>query len=85
LILTGIEDAIKTELKQFSDFRTFRVLDPDEAVPSGYGKKPLVFDVEYYIRHKARLVLSDSWTASEREDIYSGAVGMENVRKPRTP
>ena len=76
------EDAIKTELKQLSDYQTFLVLDSGEVIPNGYQKIPyhIVFDVKYDLRHKARLVAGGNWTENEREDIYSGVVGMDNVR-----
>jgi hypothetical protein len=52
------QEAIKTELKQLTDYCTFIVIDSGEAVPNGYQKIPyhIVFDVKYDFRHKARLV-----------------------------
>ena len=52
------EEAIKTELKQLTDYETFIVLDSGEDIPKGYQKIPyhIVLDVKYGLRHKARLV-----------------------------
>jgi hypothetical protein len=52
------KEAIKTELKQLTDYQTFIVLDSGEDIPTGYQKIPyhMVFDVKYDLRHKARLV-----------------------------
>jgi hypothetical protein len=76
------EDAIKTELKQLSDYQTFLVLDSGEVIPNGYQKIPYhtVFDIKYDLRHKSRLLAGGNWTENEREDIYSGVVGMDTVR-----
>jgi hypothetical protein len=76
------EEAIKTELKQLTDYETFIVLDSGEAVPNGYQKIPyhIIFDVKYDLRHKSRLVAGGHWTENEREDIYSGVVRMDTVR-----
>jgi hypothetical protein len=40
----------------------------------------MVFDVEYDLRHKSRLVVGDNWTVNDKEDIYSGVVCMDTVR-----
>jgi hypothetical protein len=76
------EEAIKTELKQLTDYETFIVLDSGEAVPNGYQKIPyhIVFDVKYDLRHKARLVAGGNWTENDKEDFYSGVVRMDTVR-----
>ena len=76
------EDAIKIELKQLSDYHIFLVINSGEIIPNGYQKFPyhIVFDVKYDLRPKARLVAGGSWTENEREDIYSGNVGMDTVR-----
>jgi hypothetical protein len=67
------QEAIKTELKQLTDYQTFIVLDSGEDIPTGYQKIPyhMVFDVKYYLRHKARLVSGGNWTLTDKEDIYS--------------
>jgi hypothetical protein len=42
-------EAIKTELKQLTDYQIFIVLDSGEDIPTGYQKIPyhMVFDVKY--------------------------------------
>ena len=76
------EEAIKTELKQLTDYETFIVLDSGEDIPKGYQKIPyhIVFDVKYDLRHKARLVAGGNWTVNDKEDIYSGVVRMDTIR-----
>jgi hypothetical protein len=76
------QEAIKTELKQLTDYQTFIVLDSEEDIPTGYQKIPyhMVFDVKYDLRHKARLVAGGNWTVNDKEDIYSGVFRMDTVR-----
>jgi hypothetical protein len=66
------QEAIKTELKQLTDYETFIVLDSGEDIPTGYQKIPyhMVFDVKYDLRHKIRLVAGGNWTVNEKEDIF---------------
>jgi hypothetical protein len=76
------QEAIKTELKQLTDYQTFIVLDSGDDIPTGYQKIPyhIVFDVKCDLRHKARLVADGNWTVNDKEDIYSGVVRMDTVR-----
>jgi hypothetical protein len=76
------QETIKTELRQFTEYQTFIVLDTGEDIPTGYQKIPyhMVFDVKYDLRHKARLVARSNWTVYDKEDIYSGVVRMDTVR-----
>jgi hypothetical protein len=76
------QEAIKTELKQLTDYQTFIVLDSGEDIPTGYQKIPyhMVFDVKYDLRHKARLVAGGNWTVNDKEDICPGVVRMDTVR-----
>jgi hypothetical protein len=78
------QEAVKTELKQLTDYQTFIELDSGEDIPTGSQKIPyhMVFDVKYDLRHKARLVAGGSWAVNEndKEDIYSGVVRMDTVR-----
>jgi hypothetical protein len=76
------QEAIKTNLKELTDYQTFIVLDSGEDIPTGYQKIPyrLVFDVKYDLRHKARLVAGGNWTVNNKEDIYSGVVHMDIAR-----
>jgi hypothetical protein len=43
------KEAIKTELKQLTDYKTLIVIDSGENIPTGYQKIPyhMVFDVKY--------------------------------------
>jgi hypothetical protein len=52
------QQAIQTDLKKLTDYKTLIVLDSGEDIPKGYQKIPyhIVFDVKYELRHKARLV-----------------------------
>ena len=47
------QDAVKTELKQLTDYQTFIVLDSGEDIPNGYQKIPyhMVFGVKYDLIH----------------------------------
>jgi hypothetical protein len=76
------QEAIETEFKQRTDDETFIVLDSGEDIPNGYQKIPyhIVFDVKYYLRHKARLVTGGIWTVNDKEDIYSGVVRVDTIR-----
>jgi hypothetical protein len=76
------QETIKTELKQFTDYQTFIVLDSGEDIPTGYQKisYQMVFDVKYDLRRNARLVAGGNWTVNDKEDIYSGVVRMDTVR-----
>jgi hypothetical protein len=76
------KEAIKTELKQLTDYQTFIILDSGEDIPTGYQKIPyhMVFDVKCDLRHKERLVAGGNWTVNDKEDIYSGVVRMDTVR-----
>jgi hypothetical protein len=76
------QEAIKTELKQVTDYQTFIVLDSGKDIPTDYQKIPyhVAFDVKYDLRHKARLVAGVNWRVNDKEDIYSGVVRMDTVR-----
>jgi hypothetical protein len=76
------QEAIKTELKLLTNYQKFIVIDSGEDIPTGYQKIPhhMVFDVNYDLRHKARLVAGGNWTVNDKEDIYSGVVRMDTVR-----
>jgi hypothetical protein len=47
------EDAIKTALKQLTDYQTFRVMHSREAFHNDYQMIPyhIMFDVKYDLRH----------------------------------
>ena len=75
------QEAIKTELKQINDFKTFRTLERGESLRD-FQRIPyhFVFDVKFDLRRKARLVAGGHRTDPPKEDIYSGVVGIETVR-----
>ena len=74
--------AIKKELDQLNEFHTFKVLKRGEKAPDGYQQIPyhIVFDVKFDLRRKARLVAGGNWTDLEKDDIYSGVVGLDTIR-----
>jgi hypothetical protein len=65
------EVAIKTELKQLTDYQIFTVLDSGQDIPTGYQKIPyhMGFDVKYDLRNKARLVSGGNCTLNDKENI----------------
>ena len=75
-------ESIKKELAQLNEFKTFNALDKGETAPIGYQKIPyhIVFDVKFDLRRKSRLVAGGNWTTLEKDDIYSGVVGLDTVR-----
>jgi hypothetical protein len=79
---TSYGKTINTELKQFTDYQTFIVLNSGEDIPTGYQKIPfhMVFDVKYDLRHNARIVAGVNWTVNDKDNIYSGVVKMDTVR-----
>jgi hypothetical protein len=76
------QEAVKTELKQLTDYQKFIWLDSGEDIPTGYQKIPyhMVFDFKYDLRHKARLVTGGNWTMNDKKDIYSWVVCMDTLR-----
>jgi hypothetical protein len=66
------KEAIKTALKQLTDYQTFIMLHSGEDIPTGYQKilYYMVFDVKYDLRHKARLVAGGNWNVNDEKDIY---------------
>jgi hypothetical protein len=74
------QEAIKTEIKQLTDYQTFIVLDSGEDIPTGYQKIPyhMVFDVKYNLDNKARLVARGNWTVNDKEDIIQEMYACNN-------
>ena len=58
------------------------MVKPGEILAKEYKRIPyhIVFDVKFDLRRKSRLVAAGNHTEPEREDIYSGVVGIESVR-----
>ena len=75
------QDAMDKELKAIMSFGTFRVPDKGEDLTE-YQQIPyhIVFAVKHDGRRKARLVAGGHKTGSPTEDLYSGVVGIGNVR-----
>jgi hypothetical protein len=71
------QEAIRTELKQLTDYQTFIVLHSGEDIPTGYQKISyhMIFDIKYDLR----LVAGGNWTVNNKEDIHSGFVQMNSV------
>jgi hypothetical protein len=40
----------------------------------------MIFDIKYYLGHKARLVAGGNWSVNDKEDIYSGVFCIDTVR-----
>jgi hypothetical protein len=75
-------DALKKELQQINDYRTFRLVDENEFLPDDYQRVPyhFVWDVKFDLRRKCRLVAGGNWTDPPKEDVYSGVVSMDTIR-----
>ena len=74
------EEAIKKEMDSLNDFKTFRALELDEPLPSGYSRIPyhLIYDCKFNQRRKYRLVLGGHCTPEvSPNEVYSGVVSME--------
>ena len=75
-------DAIKKEVSQLMEQKTFRVLAQGEHAPAGYQMIPLhhAFDVKYDGRYKNRIVAGGNHTDLIDTDMYSGVVSIDTVR-----
>ena len=75
------KEAMDKELNAIMSFGTFRVPDEGEDL-SEYQKIPyhVVFAVKHDGQRKARLVAGGHKTGDPTEDLYSGVVGIGNVR-----
>ena len=58
------------------------MLTEGKAIPKRYKQIPyhIVFDVKFDLRCKARLVADGIWMDVNREDTYSGVVGMDTMK-----
>ena len=76
------EEAMKKELDQINEYKTFLKVDSDTKLPTDFQRIPyhFVFDCKFDLRRKARLVAGGNWTDTPKEDIYSGVVGMDTIR-----
>ena len=75
------EQVVTTVLYAYPDWPKTEMGNHLETL-SDYTRIPyhIVFDVKFDGRRKARLVCNESKTTPPKEDIYSGVVGIENVR-----
>ena len=80
---TGWQHSMYLELKQLSDYQTFRVVPDGQPMPKGYCRIPyhIVFDVKFDGRLKSRLVANGARTPDvPKEDVFSAVVSMEAVQ-----
>ena len=78
-------EAMDAEIQQLLFYETFQILprgQRDFARKSEYTYIPMhmVFDVKFDLRRKARLVAGGNFTDPPDTDVFSGVVGIENVR-----
>ena len=73
--------AIDKEINEINSFGVFREVTPSDDL-SEYKRIPyhIVFDVKFDGRCKARLVADGNHTTMDKEDIYSGVVGLDTIR-----
>ena len=74
--------AIRDELDQINEYKTFINLGKDKPAPPGFKRIRVhfVFDVKHDARHKARLVAGGHLTDEPTESIYSGVVSLRSLR-----
>jgi hypothetical protein len=75
-------DAIKLELEQLTEYKTFHDLGKNASVPTGYQKIPFrwVFDVKNTLKRKARMVARGDKTSPPRDSVYSGVASLRSLR-----
>jgi hypothetical protein len=69
-------------MDQLAEYQTFRPpIDKDDLAP--YQRIPyhMVFDCKFDGRRKGRLVAGGSHTIVTSEQVYSGVVGIETIRR----
>lgn len=76
------QDAVKMELKQLSDYRTFKDVGRGVSPPSDHKRirVHLIFAVKHDGRHKARLVADGHLTDVPNDSVYSGVVSLRGLR-----
>ena len=78
------EEAIKTEVKQLTDFQKFVTLDSGESIPKGHREIDyrIVFEIKYeYLRQKAILIAGGKWIENEKRYIYSRVVCIMSIEQ----
>ena len=75
-------DSRQKEHDQLFEYETFIVLDEGEPPPHGFQEIPchFVYDIKEDLRYKSRFVAGGHVTDTDREDSYSGVVGMRTLR-----
>jgi hypothetical protein len=79
------QDAMREEIQQLLQFKTFRILAKGITTfekMKDYTYVPLhfVFDVKFDLRRKARCVAGGNFTDPPDSDVFSGVVSIDNVR-----
>lgn len=79
---TKWQDAVKMELVQLGEYRTFKDIGRGTPPPDGYKKirVHLIFAVKHDGRHKARLVADGHLTDVPSDSVYSGVVSLRGLR-----
>lgn len=75
-------DAIKAEIDQLHEYKTFRNLGRGAKAPQGYKRinVHLVFDVKESLKRKARMVAAGNLTDPPKDSVYSGVVSLRSLR-----
>jgi hypothetical protein len=75
-------DAIKLEIEQLMEYKTFRDMGRTTRIPPGYQQIPLrmVFDVKQTLKRKARLVARGDKTDPPKDSVYSGVASLRSLR-----
>jgi hypothetical protein len=76
-------EAIKTEMLQLDDYRTFEDFGTDMSrIPTGHKRCRVhfVFDCKYDLRRKARLVADGHRTEDPDDSVYSGIASLRSIR-----
>ena len=75
-------DAIKKEMGQLMEYKTFKARRDLKKPPSGYQfvKFHLVFDVKHDLRRKARMVAGGHMTKATHDDAFSSVVSLKGMR-----
>jgi hypothetical protein len=75
-------DAIKAEMGQLWEYKTFESIGKDAPVPEEHTniRVHFVFDVKQSLKRKARLVAGGHMTDPPKESVYSGVVSLRSLR-----
>jgi hypothetical protein len=76
-------DAMKLELDQHKEYKTYRDIGLDARRPAPDYQRiniHFVFDVKHSLKRKARLVAGGHTTAPPKDSVYSGVVSLRSIR-----